>query len=298
MTAAEWAMLIVLSILWGGSFFFVEIAIRELPTFTVVVSRVVLASIILIIVMRFMGLKMPRDPMIWLAFGLMGAMNNVIPFCLIAWGQIHIASGIASILNATTPLFTVVVANFMTSDEKMTIAKMIGVILGLIGVVIMVGADVLSDVGFNLIAQVAVLVAALSYAFAGIFGRRFKHMNVSPVATATGQVTASSLMLIPVMLFVDQPWTLAMPSFSAIGALVAVAALSTALAYILYFRILATAGATNLLLVTFLIPVSAIVLGVFILGETLEAKHYIGIVLISLGLAAIDGRLWRRVRGS
>lgn len=298
MSSLEWGMLIALSILWGGSFFFVEIAIKELPTFTVVVSRVVLASLILLLVMRVMGHRMPRDPRIWLAFCLMGLMNNVIPFALIAWGQIHIASGLASILNATTPLFTVVVAHFMTSDEKMTFAKMMGVILGLIGVVIMVGTDVLGDVGFNLIAQVAVLVAALSYAFAGIFGRRFKHMNVSPVATATGQVTASSLMLIPVMLVVDQPWTLAMPSFNAIGALVAVAALSTALAYILYFRILATAGATNLLLVTFLIPVSAIILGVFILGETLEAKHYIGIVLISFGLAAIDGRLWRKVRGS
>lgn len=191
----------------------------------------------------------------------MGFLNNVVPFCLIVWGQSHIASGVASILNATTPLFTVVVAHMLTSDEKMTGNRLIGVVVGFVGVAIMIGGQALSSLGLGVVAQLACLAGAISYAFAGVFGRRFKNMGVTPMQTAAGQVTASSVMLIPVMLVVDQPWTLPVPSFAAVAALLGVAALSTALAYVLYFRILSTAGATNLLLVTFLIPVSAIILG-------------------------------------
>jgi drug/metabolite transporter (DMT)-like permease len=226
----------------------------------------------------------------------MGVLNNVVPFTLIVWGQSHIASGVASILNATTPLFTVLVAHVLTAEERLTSARIAGVVLGLIGVAVMVGEAAIAALGVDVLAQLACLAAALSYAFAGIYGRRFKAMGVTPIATAAGQVTASSALLLPIMLLVDQPWTLPMPSMTAILALIGVAALSTALAYILYFRILATAGATNLLLVTFLIPVSAILLGVLVLGETLALKHVIGMALISLGLAAIDGRLWRALR--
>ena len=297
MTPYEWAMLLALSVLWGGSFFFVEVAIRELPTFTVVVCRVVLAALTLLAVMRFMGLKMPKDARIWGAFFGMGVLNNVIPFTLIVWGQMHIASGVASILNATTPLFTVIVAHYMTSDEKMTPAKFLGVILGMIGVAIMIGGDALGALGLNVTAQLAILAAAISYAFAGIFGRRFKALNVNPIATATGQVTASSMMLVPLMLLIDQPWALPVPGIATLTSLAGLAVLSTSLAYILYFRILSTAGATNLLLVTFLIPVSAILLGVLVLGEVLQPKHYLGMALIGLGLAAIDGRLWLMARG-
>lgn len=301
MGALEWGMVILLSVLWGGSFFFNEIAVRELPTLSVVVGRVVLAAVILLIVMRLLGQSMPRSAKIWGAFFGMGFLNNVVPFTLIVWGQIHIASGVASILNATTPLFTVLVAHWMTADEKMNAGRFLGVILGLAGVGVMIGGGALSSLGFDLlsvsvIAQLAVLAGALSYAFAGVYGRRFRAMGVSPMATATGQVTASSVMMIPVMLAVDQPWQLPAPSLLAVGALIGVAALSTALAYILYFRILSTAGATNLLLVTFLIPVSAVLLGVLILGEVLLLKHMLGMALISLGLAAIDGRPWRALR--
>jgi drug/metabolite transporter (DMT)-like permease len=296
MTAKEWSLLVTLSVLWGGSFFFNGLAVTELPTFTVVVARVALAAVILLVALRATGARMPTDGRVWAAFFGMGFLNNVVPFCLIVWGQAHIASGVASILNATTPLFTVIVASFLTSDEKMSGGRLVGVIVGLVGVASMIGGDALASLGVNIVAQLACIAAAISYALAGVFGRRFKALGVTPMATATGQVTASSAMLIPVMLLVDRPWTLAMPSTAAILALVGVAALSTALAYILYFRILATAGATNLLLVTFLIPVSAIVLGVLVLGETLLPKHLFGMALIALGLAAIDGRPWRRLR--
>lgn len=286
-------MLITLSVLWGGSFFFNGVGVKELPPLTLVVGRVSLAAITLFIVMRALGLKMPGNRSVWLAFFVMGLLNNVVPFTLIVWGQVHVASGVASILNATTPLFTVLVAHGLTRDEKMTPARFAGVVLGVVGVAVMIGEDAVRDLGVNVTAQLAILGAALSYAFAGVYGRRFRGMNITPIATATGQVTASSILLLPVMLVVDQPWTLPVPSLGAIGSVVAIATLSTALAYILYFRLLATAGATNLLLVTFLVPVSAIILGVAVLGEVLLPEHMIGMGFIGLGLAAIDGRLWK-----
>ena len=296
MTALEWAMLLALATVWGGSFFFNGIAVRELPVFTVVVSRVALAAILLLGLLRLRGEPLPRDRRVWTAFFGMGLLNNAIPFSLIAWGQTHIASGVASILNAATPLFTVILAHVLTSDERMTGGRLAGVAIGFAGVAVMIGTDALADLGVHLAAQLMCLAAALSYAFAGIYGRRFHAMGVPPLATATGQVVASSLILLPLVLIVDRPWTLPPPSLATLAALVGVAAISTALAYVLYFRILATAGATNLLLVTFLIPVSAILLGTLFLGEVLLPRHLAGMALIGAGLAAIDGRPWRAVR--
>jgi drug/metabolite transporter (DMT)-like permease len=293
MTPVEWALLLALATVWGGSFFFNSIAVQELPVFTVVLSRVTLASIILLMIMRLRGARMPRDRQIWAAFLGMALLNNAIPFSLIVWGQQHIASGVASILNATTPLFTVIFAHVLTRDEHMTTAKLVGVLIGFAGVAIMIGTEALRDIGTDTVAQLMCIAGAMSYAFAGIYGRRFRAMAVSPMATATGQVMASSLIMLPLVMVLDRPWTLPSPSLTAICALIGVAAFSTALAYVLYFRILATAGATNLLMVTFLIPVSAILLGVLFLGETLLPRQFMGMALIGAGLSAIDGRLWR-----
>ncbi|CAM3079939.1 Permease of the drug/metabolite transporter (DMT) superfamily [Paracoccus aminovorans] len=293
MTPMEWAMLLALATVWGGSFFFNAVAVRELPVLTVVVSRVVLAAILLLAIMRLRGERLPPDRRVWVAFFGMGLLNNAIPFSLIVWGQQHIASGVASILNATTPLFTVVLAHVLTRDERLTRGKFAGVLAGLAGVAAMIGPDALQELDAGSVAQLLCLGAAMSYAAAGIFGRRFRAMKISPMSTATGQVIASSLTMLPLVLILDRPWTLPPPSPAAIGALIGVAAISTALAYALYFRILATAGATNLLLVTFLIPVSAILLGTFFLGETLLARHVAGMALIGAGAAAIDGRLWQ-----
>jgi drug/metabolite transporter (DMT)-like permease len=296
MTPSEWGMLLALSVLWGGSFFFTGVALVELPPFTIVVLRVGLAAIILNLVTSAIGLRMLHDLRTWRAFFAMGLLNNVVPFCLIVWGQTRIASGLAAILNATTPLWTVIVAHLLTSDEKMSGNRLAGVIVGFIGVVVMIGPDALAGLGANVAAQLAVLAAGVSYAFAGVYGRRFKRMGIAPMLTATGQVTASTIMLLPVALIVDHPWTLPMPSLSAWGAVLGIASLSTALAYVLYFRILATAGATNLLLVTFLIPVSAILLGSLVLGERLGLSHFLGMAFIGAGLTAIDGRLAKLVR--
>ncbi|WP_246504718.1 DMT family transporter [Microvirga antarctica] len=293
MTVKEWAMLLTLSVLWGGSFFFTGIAVTALPPFTIVALRVGLAALLLIAACRVAGMTLPRDRRVWAAFVVMGCLNNVVPFSLIVWGQTHIASGLAAILNATTPLATVVVAHVATADERMTANRLAGVVVGFLGVAVMIGPAALGGMSVAIWAQIACLVAALSYAFAGVYGRRFKQLGVPPLATAAGQVTASAILLAPIALLVDRPWTLPLPGLPVIGAILGIAVLSTAVAYVLYFRILATAGATNLLLVTFLIPVSAIVMGTLVLGERLAPRHVVGMALVAAGLALIDGRVQR-----
>ena len=296
MGPVEWSLLITLSVLWGGSFFFVGIAVDALPPLTIVALRVGLAAIALNVSVVAMGLNMPRNRRLWCAFLGMGLLNNMIPFSLIVWGQTHIASGLASILNATTPFFTVIAVHYLTSDERLSGGRLVGVMLGFVGVVFMFGPGVIEGLGTNTLAQLAVLGAAVSYAFAGIFGRRFRNLGCSPLVAATGQISASAVVLIPLALLVDQPWMLPLPTMEVWGAVAGLALFSTALAYVLYFRILATAGATNLLLVTFLIPISAILLGILFLGEQLEPKHFAGMGFIGLGLAAIDGRPIRALR--
>ncbi len=296
MGAADWALLAALSLLWGGSFFFVEVALAGLPPFTLVWLRVALAAAALHLFLRVTGSGLPAGWRVWAAFFGMGLVNNAIPFSLIVWGQTQIASGLAAILNATTPLFTVLVAHAATGDERITGGRVAGVVVGFAGVAVMLGPEAGVGLGDDLLAQLACLAAALSYAVAGVFGRRFGRMGVGPAQTASGQVTASSLLLLPVVLMVDRPWALALPGADIWAAVFGLALASTALAYIIYFRILATAGATNLLLVTLLIPVTAILLGVFVLGERLEVVHLAGMALITLGLVALDGRPARAAR--
>jgi drug/metabolite transporter (DMT)-like permease len=297
MTPGEWSLLVLLSVIWGGSFFFTGIAVKELPPFTIVAARVGLAALALILGLRIAGIAMPRAPRIWLAFLGMGVLNNMIPFSLIVWGQGHIASGLASILNATTPLFGVIVAHLLTRDEKMSGGRLAGTIVGFAGVALMIGPSALSGIGSHLLAELAILGAALSYAFAGIYGRRFKVMGINPIVTATGQISASAALMIPLALVIDKPWTLAAPGSATILAVIGIALISTALAYIIFFRILASAGATNLMLVTFLIPVSAILLGWLFLDEVLSPQHFVGMATIVVGLILIDGRVQRRFSG-
>jgi len=294
MNPVEWFLLIVLSLLWGGSFFFGEVALAELRPFTIVFGRVSLAAIALNILVIIAGYRLPTSRKIWRDFIIMGTLNNLLPFSLIFWGQTQITGGLAAILNATTPLWTVLLAHFLTTDEKLTINRLCGVLCGLCGVVLIIGPVVLQGLGINVLAQIAVIGAGLSYALAGLFGKRFK--EIPPLVTATGQVTSTTVMMIPLVLFVDQPWTLPMPSLSTWGALIGLALLSTTIAYIIYFRILVTAGATNLLLVTFLIPVSALILGMLFLDERFAPTHLMGMFFISFGLIAVDGRLLNLIK--
>ena len=291
MTGLEWMLLVLLSVVWGGSFFFNGIALQEFPTLSIVTARVGLAALALLFLMKMLGQGIQLNRQILKAFFGMSFLNNVVPFSLIVWGQQHIASGVASILNATTPLFTMLVAHWFTTDEKINPRRLLGVLTGMGGVGLMMGLDSMESSGFHLLGQSAILLAAFSYGLAGVYGKRFAQLEIPPLATATGQLCSSSMILIPLTLWIDQPWTMAMPSIEGMGSLLGIALLSTALAYVIYFRLLKTAGATNLLLVTLLIPVSAIILGVFLLDESLEPQHLSGMAVISLGLLIMDGRL-------
>ena len=291
----EWLLLIILSVLWGGSFFFNKLTVAEWPPFAVVQVRVGLAALALLLAVRIAGQSMAVGRELWLAFFGMGILNNLIPFSLFLWGQQQIASGLASILNATTPIFAVLVMHCF-GNEKATGLKLGGVLAGLIGVAILMGPDAISGLGSNLAAQIACVLAAVSYAFSGLLGRRFR--GVSPLVAATGQLSPSTLMMIPIVFVMHPPWTLPVPSQTAFLALVGLALISTALAYLLFFRIMRTAGPSNVMLVTFLIPVSAILLGSGLLGEDLLPRHFAGMAAIFVGLALIDGRIMRIARAS
>lgn len=294
MGAKEWGMLLTLSMLWGGSFFFFKLLVAELPPFTIVFGRVGIAALILNLLLIAVHDFMPRDVRLWRDFFVMGLLNNVVPFSLIVFGETRISSGLAALLNATTPIFTILIAHLLTSHERLTSAKAVGVVFGFAGVAVLIGTDLSSGFGHgDTVGQAACLLASLTYGFAGFYGRRFK--AISPLKVATGQITASTVILLPLALLIDQPWLLPVPSTEAWLALAGLAMLSTALAYILYFRILAVAGPTNLLLVTFLLPGSAMTLGWLFLGETLGGRAMLGMLLIAFGLAAIDGRIGRRI---
>jgi drug/metabolite transporter (DMT)-like permease len=297
MNATEWALLLLLAVLWGGSFFFGKVALAVIPALTLVALRTGFAALALLIFLALRGIALPLSPRAWGRYLVMGLLNNALPFALINWGQTQIDSGLAAILNATTPLFTVLLAHLVTADERLTRNRIAGVVLGFAGVVVLIGPAALRGLGLAGLGKLAVIGAAASYACAGLYGRRLK--GLPPVANACGMLVASALVMLPVALLVDGKagfvggLSAGLPILAAVAGLVL---LSTALGYIVYFRILATAGATNLLLVTFLIPVSALLLGGLVLGERPDVTAFAGMALIFLGLAAVDGRLLARWR--
>lgn len=293
MNRHEWMMIIALSVLWGGSFFFYKILLEAgLPVFLIVLTRVGLAMIILNLWLVGQRDFMPATPRLWLEFGIMGFLNNLLPFSLIVFGEQRISSGMASILNATTPIFTMVIAHFLTTTEKLSIYKIIGILFGMIGVAVLVGPTALSGTHNSAMAGIfCCLAASVSYSFASIYSKRFRGMN--PIKVVTGQITASTFLLLPIVLIFEHPLTLAMPAPPIWAAMLGLSLLSTIFAYILFFRILATAGATNAQLVTFLIPISALLLSWGILDETIKLQSILGMVIIGLGLASIDGRIFK-----
>jgi len=299
MDKSDWAILVTLALIWGGAFFFIGVAVRHVPPLTYVWLRLTIAAAAMWLFLKFKGEKLGLPRRVWGSILLLALLNNALPFTLFGWGQTHIASGLASILNATTPIWGVVVAHFLTSDERMTPRKIVGVLLGFGGVATMIGPTLLSKIGNDALAQLACVTASLSYALAAVWARRFKRMGLSPMSVTTGQLTAGAAMMLPLALFVDRPWEHAVPPLSAWGAIVALALLCTAFGYVMYFRLIDSAGATNALLVTLLVPPTAILLGSLFLGEQLAPQDFAGLLLIGLGLAAIDGRLltiWRKRR--
>jgi len=295
MNGRDWAILGALALIWGGAFFLIGVTVRDVPPFTYVLLRLTIAAAAMwaMLAWRRQPLGLPREA--WGAIVLLALLNNAVPFALFGWAQTHIASGLASILNATTPIWGVIVAHLFTADEKITPRKLAGVLVGFAGVAVMIGPGLLRDLGGGVLAELACVVASLSYALAGVLARRFKQMGVSPFSVTTGQLTVGAAMMLPVAMIGDRPWTMAWPPLEAWAAIIALALVCTALGYVLYFRLIDRAGATNALLVTLLVPPTAILLGVLFLNEVIAPHDFAGLALIGLGLAAIDGRLFARL---
>lgn len=294
MDGQDWGLLILLSVLWGGAYFFAGIAVKELPPLTVVLARVFLAALTLLPLFWYFGHSLPRSVSGWVPFFGMGLLNNALPFGFIFAGQTQITVGLSSIINAMTPLFGVLVMAVF-HEERLTINRVIGVLLGIVGVAVLRGfngsLDFSQTLGIGLC-----LVGTLSYGFAALWGRRFL-TGVPPLKSATCQLLCSTLIMAIVASIIDQPWTLAVPTQGTILSIVALAIFGTAAAYIIFFKILVRAGASNVMLVTLLVPVTALLLGNVFLGEEIQAKEIIGALIIGTGLLFIDGRVIKRLTG-
>jgi drug/metabolite transporter (DMT)-like permease len=295
MGLAEWGMLVALSVVWGGAFFFYKLLDEAgLPPFTIVLGRVGIAAMALLPIVLLSGRSMPRSPRIWFALFVLGAFNNLIPFTLIILGEKQIESGLASVFNATTPMFAALIAHVLTREERLTPGRIAGVVLGIGGVVLLMGPSVLRGFSLTSTAQLACVGAAIVYGFGAVYARRFAALGVDPLVLATGQLCASTLLALPLSLALEHPWS-ALHALDATTWLVwlGLALPSTALAFVLYFRILATAGATNAASVTFLVPLSAVLLGTLVLHERLAPTTIAGMLVIFAGLAVLDGRILR-----
>ncbi len=295
MTPRLWGLLLLLSVLWGGSFFFIAVALTGFPPFAIVLARVALAAAALSAACLALRLALPATREGWIACAGMGLLNNAIPFTLIVLAQGHIPSGLAAVANAATPVFAVLAAHLLTADEKLTANRLAGALTGLAGVALLAGpAALAAGRGSEALGIARCLGACLSYGLSGVWSRRLKRAGVTALPAAAGQCATSTLMMAPLVLLFDQPWALPAPPAEAVAALLALGLLATALAYALFFAILAGAGGTNAMLVTLLVPVTALLLGTLVLGEALEARHLLGMAVIGAGLLLIDGRLLPR----
>jgi len=284
----DWVLLIFLAMLWGASYFFAAVVVKEMPPLTIVLARVSMAAAILIPIHWLVQGRLPWGLNNWMPFMGMAILNNVIPFSLVVTGQTQIASGLASVINATTPLFAVIIMA-AAGDEKLVLRKLLGIAIGLAGVAILrsQGANAMEGKTLGI---ALCLGAAASYGLAGLWGR-LRLGGIPPLTSATCQLICSSAIMAFLAFVVDQPWRLPMPSLAAWSALLGFAALSTALAYIVFFQILARSGAANVMLVTLLVPVTAIGLGYFILSEPLHLREIAGALVIASSLLIIDGRV-------
>lgn len=292
MRTQDWLLLVFLSVLWGATFFFIAVASPEVPPFTLVLARVAIAAFVLVPIVFLARYRLPVNLAAWQPFIVQAIINNVIPFTLMVYGQQRIASGLAAVLNATTPLFTLIVARVF-AHEPLTSSKVLGVLLGVAGVAVLMGPEALSANSSSAVGMLCILGASLSYGFSALWMRRLRH--IPPLVSSAAQLTCSTMLLLPIAAVVDRFWLLPQPSAPAVLAVLGLAIISTALAYIVFFRISASAGPSNVMLVTLLIPVTATALGVLVLGETLTMQQIAGALIIASGLVVIDGRLLRRL---
>ena len=295
MSLSDWLRLIILSVLWGGSFPFIEVALIDFDPLTVVNLRLLFAALTLLLIWYWRGSKWTRNSEVWLALVFIALVNNIVPFSLIVWAQTHITASVAAILNATVPIFGVVLAWFFAHDERPGLNKFIGVTLGFVGVVVLLAPSGEELNAATLAGKIAVLLATFCYAVGIIFSKRFKRLGVPPLVLACMQALIAGLMLLPITLMLERPWQVEISSIASPLATVALGVISSALAYLLFFRLLASAGAINLMLVTLLIPVSSCLLAALFLYERLQLNDAIGMLIILSALLVIDGRLPRLV---
>ena len=295
LSGRAWAEMLVLALIWGGSFLSIRIALDEISPLMSVAHRVTWAMLVLWVVVAVMRIPLPRNSRIWFTFLVMGLLNNVIPFGLMAWGQLHIESGLTSILNAFTAVIGVVMAALFFSDERLMPRKIIGVVLGFFGVAVAIGLENFKNFDLRSLAQLAVIGGTVAYAVAGVWARK-NLVGMPPQLAAAGMLTGATVIMLPLVYFVEglptfdlQPRTLVAIGYYAV--------IATAAAYLLYYRVLAMAGSGNLMLVTLLVAPVAITLGAVVLGEKLSANALIGFVILAVGLIILDGRAWKALRG-
>jgi drug/metabolite transporter (DMT)-like permease len=294
MTTGDWAMLLICSVFWGSAYVFNKISIVEIPPLTFTAARLLIAAALLAAVALTSGVRLPPFGRAWKPFFVMTMLSNVVPFQFVLAGQREVSAGLAAVLGATTPLFLILLAHAFTTDEKITLGKLIGIMIGITGVAVVFGPDVLSGWSDALAAKAILVAAAVIYAVGAIYSKRVT--GHSPLTIATLQMTAGAIIMTPVALVIDQPWTLGPISWPAIGGVVGTAILGSALAAITYFHVLRRAGATNAMLVTLLVPVTPILLGSVLLGEHLVPREVVGAMIIAAALVVIDGRLLRKAR--
>jgi drug/metabolite transporter (DMT)-like permease len=294
LSGRAWAEMLVLALIWGGSFLSIRIALDEISPLMSVAHRVTLAMLVLWVVVAMMRIPLPRNPRIWFAFLVMGLLNNVIPFILMAWGQLYIESGLTSILNAFTAVVGVVMAALFFSDERLTPRKIIGVVLGFFGVAVAIGLENFKNFDLRSLAQLAVIGGTVAYAAAGVWARK-NLVGMPPQLAAAGMLTGATVIMLPLVYFVE-----GLPTFDlkprTLVAIGYYAVIATAAAYLLYYRVLAMAGSGNLMLVTLLVAPIAITLGAVVLGEKLSANAFVGFVILAAGLIILDGRVWKALR--
>ena len=295
LSGRAWAEMMLLAMIWGGSFLSIRVALDEITPLTSVAHRTTWAMLVLWVIIAVMRIPLPRDPKIWFSFLVMGLLNNVIPFTLMAWGQLHIESGLTSILNAFTAVVGVVIASLFFADERITLRKGIGVILGFFGVAVAIGLDNFRSFDLRSLAQLAVIGGTVAYAIAGVWARK-RLVGMPPQMAAAGMLTGSTVIMLPLVYFIEGPLTfdLQLRTVLAIGYY---AIIATAFAYLLYYRVLVMAGSGNLMLVTLLVAPLAITLGAVVLDEKLGANAYLGFGILALGLIILDGRVWKALRG-
>ena len=282
--ASELTLLLVLATLWGASYTFLKIAVATIPPVTLIAGRTLIAGLLLVAIMRWRGIALPTDGANWRRFLFQACLNSVIPWTMVAWGTRALDAGVATILNSTAPIFTFFLTFAITRHEAVTSRKLVGVVAGMAGICLIVGMQALAGLGEQLAAQIVLLLAAVCYAGAAIFGRAFKDLD--PMAPAAGSLLCGAAILIPLSVVVDRPWTLA-PSMNSLLALLALAVFSTAFAFVIYFRLIQTLGSIGATAQAYLRVPIGVAAGVVFLGDSLTATAWIGLACVVIGVAAM-----------